>query len=238
MSMQEFKDKVVLVTGAGKGIGRAIARAFAASGARVAANDITPVNLDGTLALIHENDLQAGGGEARDYVFDIANRMHVRSLVNQILADFGRIDILINYAQVEPHQTLLEMDEWDWRRTIDVNLGGPFYTIQTVGRVMVERGGGVIVNLIGSLGLTRSVQKRSAFIASNSGLIGLTRASANELDVHNIRVHGLILGQGEISPIWGADETLVQLKDGELKPEYVVQAVLTLCAGESTRDKD
>jgi NAD(P)-dependent dehydrogenase (short-subunit alcohol dehydrogenase family) len=144
----EFQDKVVLVTGAGRGIGRAIAETFAAQGAVVAANDLSPVNLDETLRRI-----QSSGGRSRDYVFDVAKKMPVQGLVQSVLEDWGRIDILVNNAGVEPHAPLLTLDEWDWQRTLDVNLSGPFYTMQAAGRVMREAGGGAIVNIASIAGL-------------------------------------------------------------------------------------
>ena len=113
--MAHLEGKVVLVTGAGRGVGRVVAQGFARRGAIVAANDITPVNLDGTIA-----DIQAEGGRARDYIYDVAKSMPVRALVNQVVVDWGRIDVLVNCARVEPHAPVLGMDEWDWQRTLDV----------------------------------------------------------------------------------------------------------------------
>ena len=132
-----FTDQVVLITGAGRGLGRALALAFAREGARVAANDLTPINLDETLAQI-----QAGGGQGRGYIFDIAKKMPVQALIEAVRQDWERIDILVNNAAVMPRAGILEMDEWDWRRTLDVNLNGAFFTTQSVGRVMRAQGGG------------------------------------------------------------------------------------------------
>ena len=104
--MNEYHDKVILVTGAGRGIGRAIACAFARQGAIVAANDITPVNLDETITL-----LTSAGGRGRAYQADVAKKIPVQTMINQIVDDWGRIDILINNAGVEPHASLLELDD-------------------------------------------------------------------------------------------------------------------------------
>ena len=180
----EFSGKVVLVTGAGRGAGRSIAQAFAAHGAIVAANDLTPINLDETIALIH-----TAGGQVKAYIYDVAKRMPVQALVEEVLDDWDRIDILVNCANVVPHAALLDMDEWDWQRTLDVNLSGPFYTMQQVGRAMREQGGGVIINLGAGQQEITNASDRAAYAASKSGLVGLTQAATQEFVKYNIRVN-------------------------------------------------
>ena len=179
--MGYFENKVILVTGAGKGTGSAVAEAFAAQGAVVAANDISPVNLDETVARI-----LAAGGQAKAYVEDIAKKMPVQTLLNSVLDDFRQIDILVNCAEVEPQKSVLEMDEWDWQRTLDVNLNGAFLLTQSAGRIMKEKGGGVIVH-VGERPKGR--EKRAAYFTSKAGLAALSALAAYELSEASIRVY-------------------------------------------------
>jgi 3-oxoacyl-[acyl-carrier protein] reductase len=206
--MSEFTNAVVLVTGAGRGIGRAIALAFARQGAILAVNDLTPVNLDETVAQI-----RAVGGQVKDYVFDIAKKMPVEEMVDEALHDWGRIDILINNAGVSPSVSLLDMDEWDFRRTLDVNLCGPFFATQLVGRAMRAQGGGVIVNLATTLGSTQGSKDSAAFIASKMGLIGLTIAAARELAPYSVRVNAVCPGWIETAGRFVFGQTLSTLNE-------------------------
>jgi NAD(P)-dependent dehydrogenase (short-subunit alcohol dehydrogenase family) len=179
--MAGFAGKIVLITGAGKGTGRRVAEAFAAQGATMAANDVSPVNLDETMAHI-----LAAGGHAKAYVEDIAKKMPVQTLLNDVLDDFGRIDILVNCAEVEPQKTVLEMDDWDWQRTLDVNLNGAFLLTQSAGRIMKEKGGGVIVH-VGER--PKGPEKRAAYFTSKAGLLALSALAAYELSEDGIRVY-------------------------------------------------
>lgn len=193
--MEEFLDKVVLITGAGRGRGRELALAYSSLGAIVAANDINPISLDETVELIHQ-----AGGNATSHVFDIAKRMPIEAMVAQVLDHYGRIDILINHAAVKPDESVFEMDEWEFHRTLDVNLGGPFFIIQQVGRVMREHGGSII-NLI-SFVTTQDFQKgHAAYSTSQAGLIGLTQAAARELSAYNIRINAVCDGPLEVGPV-------------------------------------
>jgi NAD(P)-dependent dehydrogenase (short-subunit alcohol dehydrogenase family) len=191
MEKQKFKEKVVLITGAGKGAGRRLTTAFAELGASVAANDISPINVE---ELVQE--INAGGGNARAYIDDVAKKVGVQALVKQVEDDFGRINILVNHAAVEPRSALLDMDEWDWHRTLDVNLTGAFLVTQSVGRMMRAQGGGVIVNLIAAdAGVTEAGRDesplRAAFLASMAGLEAFSQQAARELAPYGVRVHAV-----------------------------------------------
>lgn len=199
--MLEVTNKVVLVTGAGRGTGRAVAVAFARAGARVAVDDITPINLDETVALIN-----TASGQVKAYIGDIAKKLTVQGLLNQVLDDFTRIDILVNCAEVEPQRTVLEMDEWDWQRTLDVNLTGAFLLTQSVGRVMQTQGGGIIIHVGGR---ARGTDRRAAYFTSKAGLAALAALAAYEFSDAGVRVYHLQTEQ--------TDDT--------------VKAVMELCTG-------
>lgn len=188
--MDKLNDKVVLITGAGKGSGRMLALAFAKHGAIVAANDISPINVEEVV-----NQIIARGGRARAYIDDVAKKVAAQNIINQVEDDFGQIDILINHAAVEPQVPLLDMDEWDWHRVLDVNLTGAFLMTQSAGRVMRSRASGVIINLItgsaseASSARTEPSRSEAAFLASMQGLAEFTRQAARELNPHGIQVH-------------------------------------------------
>jgi len=231
--VNDLHDRVVLVTGAGRGIGRALAGAFAEHGARVAANDITPVNLDPAVAAMAK-----GGGAVRAWVADVSNKMAVQSMIEEVRDAFGRIDILVNNAAVEPHASLLAMDEWDWDRTLGVNLKGPFLTSQSVGRVMADQGGGVIINIASVAGRSHGLAERAAYVASKTGLIGLTRESARELAAYNIRVNAVCPAEVEAEGTRGVRSDEAQMsgwfneipRRGLGLSEEMVGLVLFLCS--------
>ena len=188
--MEDWAGKVILVVKAGDGLGRVLAESFAVLGAKIAAQDLTPINLDETISRI-----QATGGQARGHIADLASKLALQTMLNEITDEWGRIDILINSTGAEPREPLLQIDEWDWRRTVDLNLTGPFLLMQSVGRIMQAQGGGVIVNLV-SLD-----QSRAAAFAGKSGLLGLTRATASEFGAYNIRVNAVSSGFPEAEKI-------------------------------------
>jgi NAD(P)-dependent dehydrogenase (short-subunit alcohol dehydrogenase family) len=231
--MAMFDGKVALVTGAGRGIGRAIAEALAQNGAAVAANDVSPVHLEPAVAA-----LRAEGGAAEAYVADVANRMAVQAMVDLVVARFGRIDILVNNAGVEPHGPLLDLDEYDWDRTLAVNLKGPFLLMQAVGRKMREQGGGAIVNIASIAGRAHGLVDRAAYVASKTGLIGLTREAARDLATYNIRVNAVCPGviETEMTSALRQDSAMMarwlsDIPQGRLgSPGDVVPLVLFLCS--------
>jgi len=214
--MSKLTDKIFLITGAGRGVGRLLAQALAAEGAIIAANDITPINLDETIAYIHQ-----AGGRAKDYVCDISKKMPIQAMLNEVMEDWGRLDILINNAHVDPNKTLLDIDEWDWRRTVDVNLTGPFLVAQSAGRIMKEAGGGTIVNVLsGGTGHT-------ALKSNRMGLIGLTLELANEFSAYNIHVNAVSTASVGLPP---------EIREPVDNPSMdIVEATMYLCGPKAER---
>jgi 3-oxoacyl-[acyl-carrier protein] reductase len=190
MSFQvNLSNRVALVTGAGRGIGRSIALALAQSGARVCVNDINP-----DTAYATAGDILAAGGQAFDYTADVANKLQIGPMIEAIRDRWDRLDILVNNAGVEPKASVLALDEWDWDRTMGVNLKGTFLCTQLAGRVMRDQGGGVIVNLSSIAGYKGPLADRSAYCASKAGVVGFTRECAREFAAYNIRVNAVCPG--------------------------------------------
>lgn len=231
-----FSDKVILVTGAGRGIGRAVARRFVAGGAKVVVNDINPDTADAAAKEINDS-----GGQALAIIADVANKMAVQTMHYEIIEKWGRVDVLINNAGVEPTGSILAMDEWAWDRAIGVNLKGAFLCAQTVGRAMKEQGGGVIVNIASIAGRAAGLRDRAAYVASKTGLIGFTRECAREFAAYNIRVNAVCPGViiTEMTAHLRENETqmkkwLEDIPQGRLgEPDDVAGLVLFLCSDDA-----
>jgi 3-oxoacyl-[acyl-carrier protein] reductase len=235
----DLTGKIALVTGAGRGIGKAIAVGLARSGAAVAINDVNPDACERVAA-----EIQSAGwhtsrtASAAAFHADVSNKHAVQAMIDGVLNLWGRLDLLVNNAGVEPHASLLTLDEWDWRRTIDVNLTGPFLCSQSAARVMKDTGGGVIVNIASIAGRAAGLRDRSAYVASKTGLIGLTKESARELAALNIRVNAVCPGviTTEMTAHLRQNEAqmskwLEDIPQGRLgEPDDVVGLVLFLCS--------
>jgi len=207
--MSDVQDKVVLITGAGNGLGQAFCRAFTAAGAKVAANDLTDINL---FPLAEE--ARREGGEMKIFTNDISKKLALQQTISEVLEAWGRIDILVNHASVQPHHALLEMDEWDWRRTVDVILTGTFLMTQSVGRVMKELGGGAILNV----GPAPGDAPRAAYVAAKAGVLAFTAAAAEELSPLNILVNAVIPASGDLAAAAKAGlELCTGGKSGEIR---------------------
>jgi NAD(P)-dependent dehydrogenase (short-subunit alcohol dehydrogenase family) len=212
---------VVIVTGATRGMGRAIAMRLAGSGARVALVARTAADLQGV-----EADIRALGGEAVGFSADVADRASVEGMVGAVLTRFGRIDILVNCAFWGPPGSLEQTDEAFWDRTLDSCLKGPYLCTRAVHPTMRAQGGGAIVN-IGSQAGKVGEDNRTAYCAAKWGLEGLTAALQIELRRDAIKVHLVSPGATDTS-FWRANApglTSDQL-DRFIPPETVADAVL------------
>lgn len=187
--MKRFSGKVVIVTGAGDGIGLVIANKFAAEGAKIIVADIN--DLAGEKAA---KDIIDSGGIAHSITTDVTNENQVKSLVEKVLRHFGRIDVLVNNAGISVHGYLVEMEREDWDRQIEVQLTGPFLTTKHVGRQMIAQGkGGRIVN-ISSIASVMGRIKAGPHCASKGGLTMLTKVAAMEFAEHGINVNAVAPG--------------------------------------------
>ncbi|MFN2141028.1 MAG: SDR family NAD(P)-dependent oxidoreductase [Candidatus Promineifilaceae bacterium] len=181
-----LENKVAIVTGAGGETGSIIARILAGAGARVIVNDINPDRAERIAVQIREE-----GYEALAITADIANRFQCVNLIESTREQWGRIDILVNNAQVRPRAPILKMDEWAWQRCLDVNLKGAFFMCQLVGRVMADENqerGGTIINLGAASDDDAPQTGLAAFAASRAGLLAFTDQCAREFTPLGIRV--------------------------------------------------
>lgn len=181
-----LRGKVAIVTGAGHGLGAQVAQALASAGAKVCVNDLNPDRAERTAKAI-----TAGGGEAFGWQADVANKFQVAAMIEATRDRFGRLDILIQNAHVNPCVPALTMDEWEWRRTLEVNLTGAFLCAQLAGRVMSDEGGGKVVFLVRAGSPQQAGQGRAAFLSTQAALSALAEALEAELNAQGVRVYAV-----------------------------------------------
>lgn len=186
--MTSLKDKVVLVTGAGQGLGAAICRTLSKAGAVVALGDIKPDGLKKTAKKITDD-----GCEAQTYVLDVSDLESVERVIDDVIKDCGRLDFVINNAGIDYTKSIEEMSFEEWDRVMNVNLRGPFMISKTVLPHMRKNGGGHIVNIV-STAAKRAWENASAYHASKWGLLGFSHALHTEARKQNIKVTALIAG--------------------------------------------
>lgn len=196
-------DKVVLVTGAQQGIGRAIALAFAKAGADVAVNWFNDENAAGEVG----DGVRSAGRRSTLVQADMADFAAVRGMVAAVERELGPIDVLVNNAGVFPRVPVLEMTERDWDYVMDVNLKGAFFCAQAAAKSMVAGGRpGVIINLTSGAAF-RGSPRGTHYCASKGGLLSMTRQMALELAPHRIRVNAIAPGLTDTAqPRYGSTE--------------------------------
>ena len=184
-----FANQVAIVTGAGRGIGHAIALRLASGGARVAVVSRSESNADRTADEINTRFT----GLAKAYAVDVASRSAVTSLAERILNEFSRVDILVNNAGVTRDGLSMRMSEEDWDVVVDTNLKGAFNFIQAVLRPMLKQRSGRIINIASVAGLTGNPGQAN-YAASKAGLLGLTKTIAREVASRNITCNAVAPG--------------------------------------------
>ncbi len=184
----ELNGQVALVTGASRGIGRAIAERLAACGASVAAVARSVEGLEGTLQAI-----RAAGGTAEAFAGSVASPEDVQRIVEAVEARFEKVHILVNNAGITRDGLMLRMDDAAWREVIETNLFGAFYFTKAVGALMIRQRYGRIVNIASVSGLMGNPGQAN-YSASKAGLIGFTRTVARELASRNVTVNAVAPG--------------------------------------------
>lgn len=187
--MKRLENQVAIVTGAGRGIGEAIARRLACKGAKIACVSRSESNS----ARVAETINAQHPGAAKAYAVDVADRKAVAEVAEKIMADFGKVDILVNNAGVTRDGLTMRMSEDDWDVVLNTNLKGAFNFIQSVMRPMIKQRSGRIVNIASVAGLMGNVGQAN-YAASKAGLVGLTKSVARELASRNITVNAVAPG--------------------------------------------
>lgn len=182
-------NPVVLVTGASRGIGRAIALAFAKKKSRIGINFIQSEEKSNEVI----KEIKSLGGEGLLLKADVSDSSQVRIIVNKLMGKWGRIDILINNAGITRDRTILKMSDEEWNDVIRVNLTGAFWCLRECAKIMARQKEGSIVNISSIIGIRGSVGNPN-YAAAKAGLIGLTKAAAKELGRFNISVNAILPG--------------------------------------------
>lgn len=187
--MKLLEGKVAIVTGAARGIGKAIALKFASEGASVAFTDL---NIDDN-ALATEKEIEALGVRGKGYASNAANFEDTANVVAQIVKDFGRVDILVNNAGITRDGLMMRMSEQQWDMVINVNLKSAFNFIHAVTPVMMKQKCGSIINMASVVGVSGNAGQAN-YSASKAGMIGLAKSMAKELGPRGIRANAIAPG--------------------------------------------
>ena len=229
-----FDNKVVLITGGARGIGKAITARFFKSGAKVA---IFGRNLE--VAGAYAKELSPDGSRAKAYGVDISDGAKLDAAVEELLKDFGTLDVLVNNAGVTRDGLLARMTDEAWNEVINTNLTGCFRLMRAVARPMMKARSGSIVNIASVVGLIGNAGQAN-YCAAKAGLIGLTKSAARELAPRNIRVNAVAPGftETDMTAKLNEDQKKAALSSVPLarigRPEEVASAVCFLASDEAS----
>ena len=211
--MKLLEGKTALITGAARGIGKAIAMKFASEGANVAFTDLT---ID-EVGMATEHEISSLGVKCKGYASNAADFDDSHKVVDEVLKDFGRIDILINNAGITKDGLIMRMSEQQWDAVINVNLKSAFNFIHAITPIMMRQRSGSIVNMSSVVGVSGNAGQAN-YSASKAGMIGLAKSTAKELGSRGIRVNA-------IAPGFIITEMTGQLSD-EVRAEWAKQIPL------------
>ena len=228
------KHRVAVVTGAGSGIGRAIAQVFAAEGAKVLVADVNEEAARQTARLITE-----AGGEASAFKADVSNWSEVEAMAREAVERYGRIDVLSANAGIYPSASLDEMSEEDWDKTHDINLKGVFFTVKAAWAKMKEQNYGRIVLTSSITGPVTGFPGWAHYGATKAGVLGFMRSAAIEFARHNVTINAVLPGNimtGSLDAI--GEDYLRRMEQaipiGRLgEPDDIARAMLFLASDEA-----
>ncbi len=228
----KLKDQVAIVTGAGRNIGEEVSKLFAAEGARIAVVDLDKARGQRTVDAI-----KAAGGDAALFVTDVSKGVDVAALIKDVVARFGRIDVLVNNVAISDNKTILEITEEDWDRVMTVSLKSQFLMTKHVAQQMVAQGsGGRIVN-VGSTSGWQGRPRAIAYSAAKAAIANFTRAAAVQLAPHKIRVNAIVpnkigspVGRDEFDPTRPVENMLKRAG----QPLEAAKAILFLACDDSS----
>lgn len=231
--LNDLQDKVVLVTGAAKGIGRAMALAFARQGSKLVLFDLDATGLDKVQQTLSEQNCHAV-----TVVGSVTEPDDVERAVNQAVSSFGRLDVLLNNAGISMNKPSIDLTPQEWRRTIDIDLTGVFFCCQAAARQMIRQGSGVIVSTASMYGVAAAAS-RVAYCSAKAGVVAMTKSLAVEWAPLGIRVNALCPGYIETDLVrdiiaaggMDRDEIESRIPAGHLgQPEQMADMAVFMCS--------